>query len=189
MTADTEPREDVVSILMTDHREFFDLMAQIRTTADPEQQRDHADALIAEVVRHAVAEEMYVYPAMRKHLPDGDEAVEHDTEEHKEIERTMKDLEGVDASDPRFLALVQQLEDQLRHHIDDEERDQFPQLRAHIPPDDLVKLGEKVQTAKKVVSTRPHPSAPNSALFHKLAGPGVGLVDRLRDKISGRSTG
>ncbi len=30
-----------------------------------------------------MAEEMYVYPAMKKHLPDGEQAVEHDMQEHK----------------------------------------------------------------------------------------------------------
>ncbi len=143
--------------------------------------------VISEIVRHAVAEEMYVYPAMRTHLPDGDAAAEHDIEEHKEIERTMKELEGVEPGDARFLVLVQQLEELIRHHVDDEERDQFPALRRHVPHDELVKLAGKVETAKKVAPTRPHPGAPNSALFHKLAGPGVGLVDRLRDKLTGRS--
>ena len=28
----------------------------------------------------------------------------------------------------------------------------------------------------------------SSELFHKLVGPGVGLVDRLRDKLTGRAT-
>src|SRR3712207_8607108 len=67
--------------------------SQIKLSADGEQQRDLADTLISELVRHSVAEEMYVYPAMRKHLPDGDEAVEHDTKEHKELEQTMRSEE------------------------------------------------------------------------------------------------
>jgi hypothetical protein len=29
--------------------------------------------------------------------------------------------------------------------------------------------------------------APNAELFHKMVGPGVGLVDRLRDKLTGRN--
>jgi spore coat protein CotF len=37
---------------------------QITATANPEVRRDLADQLIAELVRHSVAEEMYVYPAM-----------------------------------------------------------------------------------------------------------------------------
>ena len=53
---------------------------------------------------------------------------------------------------------------------------------------DVEKAGQKVQAAKKLAPTRPHPAAPNAELFHKVAGPGVGLVDRLRDRLTGRST-
>jgi hypothetical protein len=43
-----------------------------------------------------------------------------------------------------------------------------------------------VDRAKRLAPTRPHPDAPNAELFHKLAGPGVGMVDRMRDKLTGR---
>lgn len=101
----------------------------------------------------------------------------------------MKRLEGVDAADAQFLELVRELDAKLRHHANDEESEQFPQLRAHIPPKELVELGKKVENAKKVAPTRPHPHAPQSELFHKTVGAGVGLVDRLRDKLTGRHTG
>jgi hemerythrin superfamily protein len=179
---------DVVDILTSDHREVTALLAEIRSTTDPERRRDLADTAISELVRHAVAEEMYVYPAMRKHLPDGDKAVEHDVEEHKEIERALKKLEGADASSAEFNAALQELDTLLADHVQDEETEQFPELRRRIPRDELTELAGKVETAKKLAPTRPHPAAPNNQLFHKLVGPGVGLVDRLRDKLTGRNT-
>lgn len=178
--------QDAVDVLTADHHEVLDLLAQI-PTAQSEQQRDMADTAIAEVVRHSVAEEMYVYPVMRDRLPDGEKIVQHDIEEHQQLEHIMKDFEGVDADDVQFLKLLNRFKDALHHHASDEETEQFPQLRAQIPNDELVKLGGKIQTAKKAAPTRPHPSAPNAELFHKLAGPGVGMIDRLRDKLSGRS--
>jgi hemerythrin superfamily protein/ribosome-associated toxin RatA of RatAB toxin-antitoxin module len=187
-SSETATGEDVVDILTTDHREVTDLLLQIRTATDAATRRDLADTMISELVRHAVAEEMYVYPAMKEHLADGEDAVAHDTEEHKELERTMKELEAVEATDPRFDSLLTQLETTLADHVSDEESDQFPKLRAAIPQAQLVELGQKVQAAKKLAPTRPHPAAPNAELFHKLVGPGVGLVDRLRDRLTGRST-
>ncbi|TDU83954.1 hemerythrin HHE cation binding domain-containing protein [Kribbella voronezhensis] len=185
MTA-TDP--DVIDVLTTDHREAEELVAQITTTADAEQRRDLTDQLIAELVRHSVAEEMFVYPAMRDHLPNGDQAVEHDTQEHKELETLMKQLEGADTGSAEFDDALGNLRRVLLDHVRDEETDQFPQLRAHIPAAKLIDLKEKVELAKKVAPTRPHPSAPNSELFHKLVGPGVGLVDRLRDHLTNRPT-
>ncbi|MFC7272866.1 hemerythrin domain-containing protein [Paractinoplanes rhizophilus] len=179
---------DVVDVLTADHRDVTALIGEIWTIRDPMMRRDLADTAISELVRHAVAEEMYVYPAMRKHLPDGDKAVEHDTEEHKELEQVMKELEGLDVDGPEFDETLRRLETILADHIQDEESEQFPELRQRIPRDELVELAGKVETAKKLAPTRPHPSAPNSELFHKLAGPGVGLVDRLRDMITQRAT-
>ena len=186
MTDSGSATTDVVDELTTDHREIKTLLARIPRARDPQVRRDLADRVITEVVRHAVAEEMYVYPAMSRHLPNGEQEAEHDAQEHKEIERTLKELEAVDAEDPRFLRLIDQLDRQLDHHIEEEERHQFPELRARIPRQELVELREKVDAAKKIAPTRPHPDAPNTELFHKLVGPGVGLIDRIRDKLTGR---
>ena len=177
--------QDVVDILTTDHHEVLDLIGQI-PGADPGQRRDMADTVIAELLRHSVAEEMYVYPAMKDHLPEGESRVQHDVEEHQQLVETMKELEDVDSADPRFLQTLGRLETVLRDHVSDEENDQFPLLRAHLTREQLVEIGSKVETAKKAAPTRPHPSAPHSELFHKTLGPGVGLVDRLRDKLTGR---
>ena len=49
-------------------------------------------------------------------------------------------------------------------------------------------MREQVETAKKIAPTRPHPGAPNNEVFHKLVGPGVGLMDRVRDKLTGGKT-
>lgn len=186
-TAGTAPAHDVVDVLIQDHREAALLVTEVLQATDPVVQRDLADQFIAELVRHAVAEEMYVYPAMRKHLPDGEAAVEHDLEEHRELEKTMKELEALNPEDGRFTELVTHLQSVLADHVADEETEQFPQLRASVPREELVEIAEKVEAAKKLAPTRPHPTAPNNQLFHKMVGPGVGLVDRLRDRLSGRT--
>jgi hemerythrin superfamily protein len=186
--ADPTSVPDVVDELTADHREATALLDTILTTDDPQARRDMADTVITELVRHSVAEEMYVYPVVQDLFPDGKKVVEHDIEEHKELERTMKELEGVRADDPRFNQLVTELRGLLHHHATDEENNQFPELRARVPREKLVQMREQVDTAKKVAPTRPHPGAPNNPVFHKLVGPGVGLMDRVRDKLTGRST-
>jgi hemerythrin superfamily protein len=186
MTEPADTARDVIDELTADHNEVRALLAQVVETADPQARRDMVDTVTAELVRHSVAEEMYVYPAMRDHVSNGEEAVEDDTREHKAIERTLKDLERAEASEPRFLELVGRLRELVEQHAISEESSQFPALRAAVPRETLVELREKVDTAKKLAPTRAHPNAPNAELFHKLVGPGVGLVDRLRDKLSGR---
>ncbi|MDW5375335.1 hemerythrin domain-containing protein [Halomonas sp. HP20-15] len=180
---------DVTEILTTDHREMMDLIGQIEGTTDSVQRRDLADTLIAEVMRHSVAEEMYVYPVMEKQLPNGADEADHDRQEHDEIVQVMKQIEDANATDPAFMERIGELKKLLDHHADDEESDQFPKLRSHLSASDLIDMGNKVQNAKSLAPTRPHPSAPHSELFHKSVGPGVGMIDRLRDKLTGRQTG
>jgi hemerythrin superfamily protein len=178
---------DVLDVLITDHREVLELVSEIRATTDPAQRRERTDILISELVRHSVAEEMYVYPVIRDHLPNGEQVVQHDIEEHDQLERIMKELEGADPSGAGFMVLIDELETTLRNHVRSEEDEQFPKLRAQVPEEKLVELRDKVETAKRLAPTRPHPNAPNAELFHKLVGPGVGLVDRLRDRLTGRT--
>src|ERR671939_1666523 len=99
---DSETSPDVIDVLTSDHREVTALIGEIWSVKDPMIRRDLTDTAISELVRHAVAEEMYVYPAMRKYLPDGEQAVEHDVAEHKELERTMKQLEDVEVTSADF---------------------------------------------------------------------------------------
>src|SRR5688500_7247916 len=121
---DTGHERDVVDILTADHREVTELLIQALAEQDPSARRDLADVIITELVRHSVAEEMHVYPVMREHLPDGERAVEHDIEEHKEIESTLKQLEEEPADDPRFTVLLQGLQATLADHVNDEESEQ-----------------------------------------------------------------
>jgi hemerythrin-like domain-containing protein len=185
MTATAD--QDVVDILTTDHHEVLALVQQI-PSALPDDRRDMADTVIAELMRHSIAEEMYVYPVMQDRFADGETVVAHDKEEHQELEEVMKQLEGVDAAEAEFLTVLGRLEEVLRDHVTDEESGQFPRLRAELSHEELVEIGGKVEAAKKAAPTRPHPGAPHSETFHKMVGPGVGMVDRLRDKLTGRST-
>ncbi|MEW2376662.1 hemerythrin domain-containing protein [Micromonospora sp. NPDC047812] len=181
--------QDVVDVLTADHREVEALFVQLESRqGTPEHRRQLADVVIAELVRHAVAEEMHVYPTARKALPDGDQIAEHEISEHADAERTMKELESVDPSDPRFDELLAHLTSTIRHHVKDEESDLFPRLRAAVAAEEMVELAGKVEAAKKTAPTRPHPAAPDRPPANRLLNPGAGLVDRMRDALSGRIT-
>lgn len=69
----TRTHSDVVSVLTDDHRAVEQVFVQLESRqGEPGIRRDLADHVIAELVRHSVAEEQYLYPAARKALPDGD---------------------------------------------------------------------------------------------------------------------
>lgn len=178
----------LIDIIMDDHREVERNFERARTTVDDEAFRSLFSQVIAELVRHSVAEEQYLYPALREHLDDGDEIADHEIAEHAEAEQTMKEIERLDAGDPRLRTKFNELVEEITHHVQDEETQALPRLAAACPRDALIELGAKVERAKVVAPTRPHPSAPDTPPMNKLLAPGTGLVDRVRDALSGRPT-
>jgi hypothetical protein len=59
-------------------------------------------------------------------------------------------------------------------------------MRQVMDPEELRRLGGRVEAFKKVAPTRPHPNVPNTPLARVAAGPGASLFDRMRDLASGR---
>jgi hemerythrin superfamily protein len=178
---------NVIQELTTDHREVAELFGKIEALPPGDKNRKlYADQATIELIRHSVAEEEYLYPAVREHLPDGDAIADREIEDHAKAEQIMKDLESCEAGDAEFDRLIGQLMSEIRSHVADEEGNLFPRLQAACSAEALDSLGDKVRQAKKTAPTRPHPSAPDTPPGNKLLAPGAGLVDRMRDALSGR---
>ncbi|MFJ6752079.1 hemerythrin domain-containing protein [Streptomyces sp. NPDC091266] len=178
---------DVIAELTTDHREVDLLFDQIDAAPPGRVERKKLlDALIVELVRHSVAEELHLYPAVREHLEEGDALADKELADHARVEQLLKDLEGRDASDENFERLVRELRTEVTAHVQDEEDHLFAQLRDGVHPYVLERLGGKVRDAKKTAPTRPLPGTPSTPPANKLLAPGVGLVDRARDYVTGR---
>jgi hemerythrin superfamily protein len=177
---------DVIELLLHDHREVEQMFAEFDQATDLQDKRTIVDKIIIELVRHSEAEEQAVYPAMRAAIDDSKEMVEHEIEEHSKAEKIMKELDGLDPSDPSFGTLVQDLKKAISHHIEEEETDSFPKFREAVGQDELDKLGTTVEALKKIAPTHPHPLSPDHPPFNALLGPGAGLVDRVRDLLTGR---
>ena len=179
---------DLIDVVTTDHRDFELIMAELQLgEGTPQHRRDLADHLTAELVGHLVAEELYMYPAARKALPDGDALADHELAEHAEVERMLKDLEGVDATDPHFDDLVGRVIAEVRHHAQGEEQRVLRRLQNACSADELQELGRTLLRAKTSAPTRPHPSAPHKPPANLLLNPGVSMIDRIRDALSGRN--
>ncbi|WP_088290558.1 hemerythrin domain-containing protein [Kineosporia sp. A_224] len=182
-----DAHDDVITELVVDHREVEELFARLEGPLSPEDRQDALEHLVAELVRHSVAEEAWIYPAMRDRLDDGNAIADRETAEHHEVELMLKELEGTDPHSPASRPVLEALMTAVRGHVAEEEKQLFPALRAVYSAEELHDLGDKVRTAKKAAPTRPHPGAPRDQVSRRVMGPFVGLVDRTRDALSGRS--
>jgi hemerythrin superfamily protein len=173
--------DDVLVELTKDHDEMREMFTVLRGGVQGEQQEQTVRQLTVEVIRHAVAEEAQLYPLLRKVFPNGNEVADHEIEEHSEVEELLKKLEKLEPSDAEYQPTLNKVMDDLEHHARDEETNVFPELRSKLPESELKELGDKVRATKKMAPTHPHPAAPDTPPWNKLAGPMAGLVDRARD--------
>ena len=183
-------QRDAIEILVQDHREaermFLELESLLGTTAASERTRrkELVDQVTIELVRHAVVEETQIYPAVEKKVSKAE--AEHAKRDHAEAEKTMKRLERLEPDDPSFDEQIATLIGEIREHIAEEEGEMFAHMREAFSRDELVELGAKVESVKKIAPTRPHPMTPNDPAIRKAATPVVSLFDRMRDAVSGR---
>ncbi len=132
--------EDVVELILADHREFERLLRALRDRGADRAglRRELADLLVA----HAVAEEEEVYPELRKAAPEEAEEIEHGVEEHAEgHEALLGVLEADPEDDDAFEEALEALSEALTHHMDEEERDVLNAAREEVGDEDRARLG------------------------------------------------
>jgi hemerythrin superfamily protein len=188
----TDQQRDVIEVLTDDHREVEQMFAELDSlraaTGDAERTRrkDLVEQVTIELVRHSVAEEAEVYPRIKEKVSAAE--AERAKQEHAEAEETMKRLEGLQPDDPAFDDQLATLMQEIRGHVAEEEGEMFPHMRTVFSHDELIEMGRKVESVKKIAPTRPHPTAPDEPPGDKLLGPIAGLFDRMRDAVTKRGT-
>ena len=173
--------QDAIELLTRDHAEVEGMFRQIEALPPGASQDELVQGIVRELSVHAVIEEQVLYPAMRASLPDGERLVEEALEEHQQVKETLAAIERADAGE-RAPLLVQVIGN-VRHHVQEEEGDLFPKLRASVAQDELQEMGSKMATAKKMAPTHPHPNAPNTPPGNVVGGAAAALLDKARDAL------
>lgn len=77
----------VSEAIKRDHRELEDYYNNILDAASDDDKTRWQNQFTWELARHSVGEELIVYPAMEKYLPDGRELADKDRKEHQKVGR------------------------------------------------------------------------------------------------------
>lgn len=175
---------DVIDLLTNDHAEVNALFGRFKQASKPETKQELANEIVHELSVHAAVEENFVYPLMRAKLDKGSEKANHAIEEHQEVKRLLADIEKLDPGNADFDKTMEKVTESVRHHVEEEEGELFPELRSNTSADVREKLGTLVEKAKSVVPTHPHPLVPGTATAQLLAGPWASIVDHIRDLVA-----
>jgi hemerythrin superfamily protein len=175
---------DVTTIIEQDHREVQRLFASYASATTPEERDRIVEQVRLALAPHAVAEEILVYPSIRRVAEDGDEEAGHAIDEHQEIKRLLSEVDKMSADDPARDLRMRDLEQAVAHHVEEEEGTLLPSLRAGLDADRLERMGELFEGMKPLLPTHPHPMVPGTATAQLLAGPLASVADRIRDFVA-----
>jgi hemerythrin-like domain-containing protein len=137
--------------------------------------------------QHEAIEEQFFWPAVRELLEDGDALADTAIAQEQEGKELLQRLEDGAPGEPDYQEALKEFVKAGREHIAFEQDVVWPAFEAAISHEDLVKMGEKLEAAKKIAPTRPHPDTPPSPTVLKTMGMATAMVDHVRDAATGRA--
>ncbi|ORB75164.1 hemerythrin domain-containing protein [Mycobacterium scrofulaceum] len=180
---------DAITFLRHDHKSVLGLFetldgAPSGAGAEASGLETVVNNLIIAESQHEAIEEQFFWPAVRRALGDGlvDKAIEQEQAGKQLLQR----LEDGKPGEPDYHEALQEFVRAGREHIAYEQDVVWPQVELAIGREELEKIGEKLEQAKKIAPTRPHPDTPPNPTVLKTMGMGAAVVDHVRDAVTGR---
>lgn len=148
---------DAIVLLKEDHKTVNALFKQYEKSKDSAAttKRKLVDTIIRELTTHAYIEETVFYPAARAGAPDTTDHILESVEEHHVVAWLLSEVQHLSPSDETFDAKVTVLIENVRHHVEEEEKEWFPDVRKALGRKRLVELGEEMMAAKAKAPTDP----------------------------------
>ena len=150
---------DAIALLKADHKAVSKLFREYKASkrAGRANRSKIIDKVIKELSIHAAIEETVFYPAVREAIPKLEDDILESLEEHHVLKWTLEELSTLDVDDERYDAKVTVMMEQVRHHVEEEETDWFPKVRAKLDRAQLQELGAALQKAKRSAPRTPEP--------------------------------
>ncbi len=136
---------DGIDLLEDDHRALRALFDAFKVAKSKEGNDDEKKKLVEQMSEllkvHTFTEEKVFYPETRKSVPELDATVLESYEEHHIVDTLCKELSSMSPTDENFVAKTSVLIDSVTRHMDDEEQEWFPQVRAALSDEKLQDIG------------------------------------------------
>ena len=153
---------DAIVLLKNDHKDILKAFKDFEKAGEDA----HAakgklvEAMIELLTVHTYIENEVMYPRVRELLPELEDDVLESYEEHHVADVLVVELSMMKPTDERFMAKTTVLIENVRHHIEEEEQEWFPQVRKGLGRKALQEIGAELETARKKAPRRPsQPSA------------------------------
>lgn len=143
-------QKNILSMLQTEHRKVAQLFKDLEETTarGPGRRKEIFCGIDDSLSVHADFEEREVYPLMGE-TKESKSIAQEALEEHLQFKRLLAEIRDIDPQDERWMSKAQVLMDDVRHHIEEEEDEAFPQLRKDVSARILQRLAHEYKVLKQ----------------------------------------
>ncbi|HVW82297.1 MAG TPA: hemerythrin domain-containing protein [Mycobacteriales bacterium] len=151
---------DAIVMLKEDHKKIKALFRDFKGAGE----NAHAskarivDQILEELSVHTYIENEGMYPDVRALLPDLTEDILESLEEHHVADMLCMELAMMSPEHEHFDAKVTVLIENVEHHIEEEEKEWFPEVREKLGRNDLQQMGAHLEELRAKAPRKPsHP--------------------------------
>jgi hemerythrin-like domain-containing protein len=140
---------DAVALLKDDHDKVKKILNDLDSTTERgvKTRQELFAKVKQELEVHEAIEEEIFYPALKEH-PKAKELVLEAYEEHHVVDTVMAEIVEVPYEDETWGAKLTVMKENVEHHIEEEEKEMFPQAREVFSKEELDELGDRMQARK-----------------------------------------
>ena len=134
---------NAVKMLKQQHREVEKLFEKFEAAKSSDRRRKVFEEIADALAVHAAIEERHFYPGVK--AEGTEDLLLEAAEEHLEIKRVIADLLALDASDDTFEAKVKVLQENVEHHVEEEEDELFPKIEKVLDDEQLETIAAQME--------------------------------------------
>jgi hemerythrin-like domain-containing protein len=141
---------NALTLLRTDHTKVKALLKELEATTErgvQTRQRLFAD-IKAELTVHETIEEQIFYPELKAH-PKAKDLVLEAYEEHNVVDTLMGELSSLSVEDETWGAKAKVMQENIEHHIEEEEGEMFDKAEQVFDEAELEDLGRRMAERKE----------------------------------------
>ncbi|MBV4458629.1 hemerythrin domain-containing protein [Pseudomonas sp. COR58] len=143
---------NAIDLLKADHERVKDILARLSESTERalKKRTELLGKLETEISIHTRLEEDILYPAFKQAGSKEQDVMYFEAkEEHRTVDSlVLPDLKATDPGTPEFAGRVKVVRELLEHHIEEEEKEMFPQARKLLGKATLDELGKQMENLK-----------------------------------------
>lgn len=140
--------QNVIDILKQEHEMVLSMLSELASKGISGREQKY-ESLKENLMPHLIGEEQALYPRLKEEAEMRDMVLES-IEEHGAVKTLLGQLDSASLSEEdSWVAKLKVIQENVDHHISEEEDEIFPRMQQKMSSDELSSLGSRYEEAKR----------------------------------------